>query len=115
MKNLKEMLLNLKGESNLKDAVIDIAIDHIGEYDEAEGYFNNVLDYGCASGVVGELIYYTQTTEFFNTHADEIFDLYNELKSEYGEIDIELSKNNLSWLAFEETLRQIANDLNMEA
>ena len=45
---------------------------------------------------------------------EDIFDLYNELKEELGEIDMELSANNLAWLGFEETIRQIANDIEID-
>lgn len=107
MNNLKEKLENLKGENLLKDAVIDIILDNIDNYDDSVSYFNDVLTYGCASGTVSELMYYYQTEKFFDAYADEIFELYNESKEEYGEINIELNKNNLSWFAFEETLRNI--------
>lgn len=111
---LKRELENLKGESELENAVINIALNNIDNYDNAEKYFLDVLQYGCQSGIVSELIYYYQTEKFFDTHANEIFDLYNELVSEYGQIDMELNKNNLAWLAFEETLRNIAYDLDIE-
>lgn len=111
---LKRELKNLKGESELKNAVIDIVLDHIDDYDNGLNYFDDVLTYGCKSGIVGELIYYYQTEKFFDTHANEIFDLYNDLVEEFGQIDMELSKNNLAWLAFEETLRNIACDLDIE-
>ena len=104
---LIERLEGLKSESELKNAVIDIALDHIEEYDNGEKYFEDILDHGCASGIVSELIYYYQTEEFFNNYSNEIFELYNDIKNEYGEIDMELNKNNLSWFAFEETIRNL--------
>ena len=111
---LKRELKNLKGESELKNAVIEIALDHIDDYDNGVDYFEDIISNGCVSGIVGELIYYYQTEEFFNKHANEIFDLYNDLVEEFGQIDMELSKNNLAWFAFEETLRNIAYDLDIE-
>ena len=111
MNELKIRLENLKGESELKNAVIDIALDHINDYDNGFDYFEDIINHGCASGIVSELIYYYQTEEFFNTHADEIFDLYNNLVEEFGQIDMELNKNNLAWLAFEETLNIIYNEI----
>ena len=111
---LKIRLESLKSESELKSAVVDIALNHIDDYDNGVDYFKEILTYGCASGIVTELIYYYQTEEFFNKYADEIFDLYNDLVEEFGQIDMELNKNNLSWLAFEETLRNIAYDLDIE-
>ena len=45
---------------------------------------------------------------------EDIFDLYNELKEELGSIDMELNANNLAWLGFEETIRQIVNDIEID-
>ena len=111
---LKIRLESLKGESELKNAVIEIALNNIDDYDNGVDYFEDIINHGCASGIVSELIYYYQTEEFFNKHANEIFDLYNDLVEEFGQIDMELSKNNLAWLAFEETLKNIAYDLDIE-
>ena len=111
---LKIRLESLKSESELKNAVINITLDNIDNYDNGEIYFFEVLNYGCQSGIVNELTYYYQTEEFFNKYANEIFDLYNNLVEEFGQIDMELNKNNLAWLAFEETLRNIVYDLDIE-
>ena len=111
---LKIRLESLKSESELKNAVIEIALNNIDNYNNAEIYFFEVLQYGCQSGIVSELICYYQTEEFFNKYANEIFDLYNNLIEEFGQIDMELNKNSLAWLAFEETLRNIAHDLDIE-
>ena len=46
----------------------------------------NVLEYGCVTGIVNELIYYYQTEAFFNRHKDEINELAHELSEElYGD------------------------------
>ena len=105
-----ESLKNMKKESKLISEVIDIILDSIEDYDTPEDYFENVLNYGCASGIVPALITYKDTEEFFDRHVDEILDLLNELK-EYGEIPFELNRNNLSWFAFEEIVNRIYNDL----
>ena len=111
---LKIRLENLKGESELKDAVIKIALNNIDDYDNGVDYFEDIINHGCASGIVSELIYYYQTEEFFNKHANEIFDLYNDLVEEFGQIDMELSKNNLAWLAFEEIIRDLYNEIESD-
>ena len=105
-----ESLKNMKEESKLISEVVDIILDNIEDYDAPEDYFENVLNHGCASGVVPELITYEDTEKFFDRHVDEIFDLLNEVR-EYGEIKFELNRNNLAWFAFEETLNRIYNDL----
>mgnify|MGYP003297021156 CR=1 FL=1 len=113
-KELKRELKKLKSESDLRNRVIKIALDNIDRYEDGTKYFEDILSYGCQSGLVSELIYYYQTEKFFDQYADEIFELYNELVSECGQIDMELNKNNLSWLAFEETLRSLYYDLGYE-
>ena len=104
-----ESLKKWKEESKLTSEVVDIILDQIEEYDDPQDYFQDVLHYGCASGVVPALITYKDTEEFFDRHVDEIFDLLNEV--EYREINFELNRNNLAWFAFEETLNRIYNDL----
>ena len=110
IESLNVMWKDMKKESKLTSEVIDIILDQIENYDDPKDYFEEVLKYGCASGVVPALITYKDTEEFFNRHVDEILDLLNEVK-EYGEISFELNRNNLAWFAFEETLNRIYNNL----
>ena len=110
IESLNVMWKDMKKESKLTSEVIDIILDQIEEYEEPQDYFEEVLKYGCVSGVVPALITYKDTEEFFNRHVDEILELLNEVK-EYGEITFELNRNNLAWFAFEETLNRIYNDL----
>ena len=105
-----ESLKKWKDESKLTSEVVDIILDQIEEYDDPQDYFQDILNYGCISGVVPALITYKDTEEFFDRHVDEILELLNEVK-EYGEITFELNRNNLAWFAFEETLNRIYNDL----
>ena len=105
-----ESLKKWKEESKLTSEVVDIILDQIEEYDDPQDYFEEVLKYGCASGVVPALITYKDTEEFFDRHVDEILDLLNE-EREYGEINFELNRNNLAWFAFEEIVRRIDFDL----
>ena len=104
-----ESLKKWKKESKLTSEVIDIILDQIEEYDDPQDYFQDVLHYGCVSGVVPALITYKDTEEFFDRHVDEIFDLLNEV--EYREKEFELNRNNLAWFAFEEIVRRIDFDL----
>ncbi len=109
---LKMRLEGLKGENNLINGVIEIALNNIEDYDDGIEYFEDVLNYGCGSGIVTELIHHHDTSEFFNKYSEEILDLYNELTREIGPINMELNENNLAWFAFEETARYIYNEVN---
>ena len=109
---LKEKLLKIREESEgLKVFVLDDILDYEDE-SAIKDYIQSVLDYGCISGVVSSLTYYYQTKDLFSKHFEEILELVNNLKEEC-DIDIKLNYNDLSWLAYEETVREIASELGI--
>lgn len=110
MKKYSELLNNLYGESDLKDNVIDIILNHIQDYEEEKTFLEEVIQYGCASGIVSELIYYSEIECFFIKHMDEIFDIYNNVKDDLSAY-FEVNANNLSWLAFEYVVNEIYNEV----
>ena len=103
---MKNLLLNIKEESNSKlmDEVIDIVLDETdGTNEGVKTYLENVMAYGCQSGVVSSLTYYKDTGDFFSRHFDEIFDIINENEFKLEE----LSSNELAWLGFEYMAQQL--------
>lgn len=98
---------------NLKNNVMEILIDMQYEGYELQDVITDVLNHGCASGIVGALTYYSQTRKFFIDNMDEIFDLYNEYIQEFGGIGFEIDFNSLSWFAFEEVTRIIADEMEI--
>ena len=86
-----------------------------------EDEITNVLEYGCVSGIVSELIYYYQTEAFFDRHKDEINELAHELSEEiygdkysiYNNLQYDCSKNTLAWLGLEEMTRVIAEEMEI--
>ena len=108
MKNYLENLLQ-ECESELTKEVIKIALDNIDDYENLIDYFTDIMEHGCISGIVTELIYYYQTEEFFNRHVDEILEIYNETLA-YVDTDMEINRNNLTWFAFEETIKSLYYD-----
>ena len=110
MKKYNELLNSLYGESELKDSVIDIILNHIDDYENPITFLEDVLQYGCSSGMIGELTYFYQTQNFFIEHMEEIFDIYNEVKENLS-INFEANANNLSWLAFEYVVNEIYNEI----
>lgn len=83
-----------------------------------------MLHYGCQSGIVGELIYYTNTVHFYKQYRQEINELLYALMNGTGlyapselfgsRWDKEdplaqdtYNQNLLAWFGFEETLRNI--------
>ena len=76
-----------------------------------------VFNHGCSAGCAGGFTYYHETEEFFDTYANEIFEMLNELKNEYGAemfTNFEFDKNSLTWLFVEETVREMIYDLELE-
>lgn len=110
MRKLTNMLNNMYGESELKDNVIDIILDHIEDYEEPKGFLEDIMNYGCASGIVPELIYFSQTHSFFIHYMEDIFNIYNEVKDNLN-ANFEVNANNLSWLAFEYVVNEIYNEV----
>lgn len=79
-------------------------------------FFHDLLSHGCASGMIGGLIYYTDTHDFFDEHYREIEQLREEWTEMVGEPFIIKGdmKNYFAWFAFEETAYRLANELGIE-
>ncbi len=98
--------------NSLRAAVASEALDH----DDIKGFFSDLLQHGCISGMIGSLIYYTDTHKFFDTHYNAIEDLREEYEFNIGEplqIKNDL-KNFLAWFGFEETAYQMTLELGLE-
>lgn len=100
---------------NLKNNVMEILVDMQYEGYELQDVITDVLNYGCASGIVSSLVYYSQTKEFFINNMEDIFELYNEYVQEFGGgLGFEIDFNSLSFFAFEEMTRIIANEMEID-
>lgn len=115
----------------LEREVIAIIEDEASDYESFEAYLNDLLSGGCISGMVGTLIYYSDTIAFTQRHASDINELLANTLSMYGmnspaelfgekwdaEDSLCISQNNqnlLAWFAFEETAREIGISLDLE-
>ena len=125
----KKNLLSLKGHSQLRDDCINYVLDHWDNYNDKKNIFKDVLYYGCVSGCVSHLIYYSDTIKYYEDNKDEINSiLYNLMRdtgindpaSLFGDnwdnedplcLDTH-NKNSLAWFGFEESLRQLAYNFN---
>ena len=120
--NIKQVKCNT--ESPLTRRVCNYVIGRWGDYSDKSGIFTDVLHYGCQSGIVGELIYYSDTVRFYKQYRQEINELLYRLMEEMGSYapsdlfgdkwDKEdplaqdtYNQNLLAWFGFEETLRNI--------
>lgn len=125
LKNIRQ--LKKDSESPLMKRVCNYVIDEWSNYDDKVCIFKDVLYYGCQSGTVGFLIWYTQTTAFYQQHRSEINDLLYNVMSETGLYSLpelfgkrwdtedplatdDFNQNLLAWFGFEETLRHLAQN-----
>lgn len=129
MQLTKENVKSLQGKSPLIDYVLNYILSQWDDYDDKTDIFLDVLEHGCQSGIVSSLIYYDDTTNFYDNHKKDIDALLAELMEDTGiynpselfgdkwdredplALDV-LNKNLLTWFAFEETLRQIGRNFD---
>lgn len=82
-----------------------------------QAFLEDLNGSGCQGGMISGLIYYNQTHAFFDKYSDDIFELIDELEESFGqpiEVKDKDRKNFYAWLAYEETARQIGQDLGIE-
>lgn len=99
-------------DSALRREVASIILDCCEE--DLSNWFENLFAHGCVSGMVGPLIYYTDTHSFFDRHYSEIEGLREQYEADTGHalvIDGDL-KNYLAWFAFEQVAHEISVDLS---
>ena len=121
IRNIKQLK---KDATPLQQSVYDYVISEWNSYDNKVNIFTDVLYHGCQSGTVGFLIYYNQTTAYYNEHKEEINQLLYELMEGtglYSPTDLfgnkwdkedplaieDYNQNLLAWFGFEETMRII--------
>ena len=123
-------LENIETTTSLEVEVKNILIKNVEGW-ETDEWFEGLFTNGCVNGWVNDLVYYSDTTKFFENNKEDINDLLSEQISDCGfscptelfgkSFDNEdflcLETNNqnlLAWFAFEETSRKIANQMGME-
>lgn len=133
MKSLKTNLRAIKKESNskLKKAVITDLLSYSNDNDDIQSHMEDILQYGCQSGAVGMLIYYSDTQAFFKKYKKDIMDLLKETlqmtgfkspqelfgdKFDSDDYFMEETQNQnlMSWFAYEETVRQLFDEMEIE-
>ena len=120
MKNLLNSMLESTMEGTLRHEIVEIIMDQVDGLDndnEILAAVEEIVTYGCQSGIVSALITYSDTEAFFDRHTNEIFELVEDVKQE-GIINMNnftLSKNNLAWFAFETIAQEIYQELEYAA
>jgi len=123
-------ILTYKTETPLQREVKQIILNNIEE-DYIVEFFEDLMNNGCVSGMISELIYYKDTLSFYNRHKDEINEMLSEILGACGfdcpsqlfgdkwdnndPLALETQNQNLlAWFVFEETSRTIAENLGIE-
>lgn len=97
---------------NLKEAYNEIIETNLGDPEDRKAYLQDLTEHGAISGMVSGLIYYHETTEFFDTHKDEIVAMLDEMKEETG-----LDEKGLfgdKWKTVEEIAEDFESNLDPE-
>lgn len=83
--------------------------------DDPETFFSDLSRFGCVSGMVGFLCWYSDTHAFFQRHYDEIEELRQELDDQGLPIIIAGRdlKNTLAWFGFEEVAYRMMEELGL--
>lgn len=119
--------LRRDSDNKLFRRVCSWVIEHWSEYSDKTNIFKYVLYHGCVSGMVRELVWYSDTVRFYKKYNDDINELLKDLmdgtglysmKELFGKdwddedpLIIEThNKNLLAWFGFEETLRNVGRE-----
>ena len=125
------MMKKLRGaKSPLERKVQSILNSKVCHNYPIESALNDLSYGGCQSGFISEMIYYSDTTKWYNRYKDEINELLKEfiwqcggkIKDVFGKrwdeedpLCLETHNQNLlAWFSFEETARILADRNNIE-
>ena len=104
----------------IREKFIEIYNANIEHYEDAETFKSDLLQYGCISGMVSELIYYKDTVALYDEFEYECEEWLYELIEQTGllpdqlfrdwdnSINSVLNKNTVIWAMFEE---YVANEV----
>ena len=122
----KKALMELKKDKDfntkLERKVINDLINTGLTTEELKDHIKDIVQCGCISGIVPSLVYYSDTTRFFNCYRKEIVSMLQDpdknIYSEYTYLLHQkkysiLEKNSLSWFAYDNTVIRIAFYFNL--
>ena len=121
-KALRELKKVNQFNTKLEKRVIKDLLNAGLSTEELKDHIKDIVQCGCISGIVPSLVYYSDTTKFFNYYRKEILSMLQDpgknIYSEYTYLLDQkkysiLEKNNLSWLAYDNTVIRIAFYFNL--
>ena len=121
-KALRELKKVNQFNTKLEKRVINDLLNTGLSTEELKDHIKDIVQCGCISGIVPSLVYYSDTTKFFNCYRKEILSMLQDpdknIYSEYTYLldqkkyDM-LEKNSLSWFAYDNTVIRIAFYFNL--
>ena len=121
-KALRELKKVNQFNTKLEKRVINDLLNTGLSTEELKDHIKDIVQCGCISGIVPSLIYYSDTTKFFNCYRQEILTMLTDPdKNIYSEYTYLLNqkkysvseKNSLSWFAYDNTVIRIAFYFNL--
>ena len=121
-KALNELKRSEEFNSRVEKRVINDLLNTGLSTEELKDHIKDIVQCGCISGIVSSLVYYSDTTRFFNCYRQEILTMLTDpdknIYSEYTYLLDQkkysiLEKNNLSWFAYDNTVIRIAFYFNL--
>ena len=121
-KALNELKRSKEFNSRVERKVINSLLTTKLSTEELKDHIKDIVQCGCISGIVPSLVYYSDTTKFFNCYRKEILSMLQDpdknIYSEYTYLLDQrkysiLEKNNLSWFAYDNTVIRIAFYFNL--
>ena len=121
-KALRELKKVNQFNTKLEKRVINDLLNTGLSTEELKDRIKDIVQCGCISGIVPSLVYYSDTTRFFNYYRQEILTMLTDPdKNIYSEYTYLLDqkkysvseKNDLSWFAYDNTVIRIAFYFNL--
>ena len=121
-KALRELKKVNQFNTKLEKRVINDLLNTGLTTEELKDHIKDIVQCGCISGIVSSLVYYSDTTKFFNCYRQEILTMLTDPdKNIYSEYTYLLDqkkysvseKNSLSWFAYDNTVIRIAFYFNL--
>jgi len=130
-KNQEIKRLSQLAKTPLEKRIVSMIKYKLTGYDNLESLLKDILYSGLQSGIVSDLIYYSDTLAFYKRYKKEIDILLKDLINETGSnspadlfgnkwdkedffIEDTNNRNLLAWFGFEEKLRELTNKLGYE-
>lgn len=119
----------IEANNGLVESVTGYILNKFDNYDDPRNIVLEVIDYGCTSGIVEDLCYYSDTTSYYSKYKEEINELLYKTMDECGIYNLKdlfrnwdekdplaldyHNQNILAWFGFEETMRNIAREFEV--